>query len=292
MCDIDCELSHLRLLKYDNISMYHSHGHRGEAEVLGKVADDSYAFLGEFFEVCPEITVLVLDRDDWEKWALKTPYGNPIVPDNKIYYGVEPPRSWIDALLRLIEKAPPSMGEELTKLSGSGSTQIEDVIESLFTLNFFAATVAHEMAHPFLGENLILPQPIEYKHAHNLDAFWIGEFIPQYAMYSFLQSRDRLLCKKWLTLMKAAYEGGLGGVRYVGLREMGARYPELLEECVENIYWYQAQLFVMSSDIYEDHGEGFLKTVVEVLRLSEALLLGEMRRRIDIDTWLRKWDQR
>lgn len=292
MCDIDRELSHLSLLKYDYISVYHTHGFREEAKVLGEVADDSCEFLGDFFEVCPEIMVLVLDRDDWEKQAPRTPYGNPFVPDNKIHYGVEPPRSWIDALLRLIEKAPPSMREELTKLSDSESTQIENVIKSLFTLNFFAATVAHEIAHPFLGENLILPQPIEYKHARNLDAFWIGEFIPQYAMYSFLQSRDRLLCKKWLTLMKAAYEGGLGGVRYTGLRELGVRYTELLAECIENIYWYQAKLFVMSSDIYEAHGEGFLKTVVEVLRLSEALLLGEMRRRIDVDTWLRKWDQR
>lgn len=64
MGDIVRETSDLRLLMFDNIAVYHSHGCRGEAEALGGVADGSYAFLGEFFEVCPEITVLVLDRSD------------------------------------------------------------------------------------------------------------------------------------------------------------------------------------------------------------------------------------
>lgn len=214
------------------------------------------------------------------------------MPDTRIYYGVEPPSSWNGALTKLAEKAPPSTREELATLSGSGSTDIGDAIGSLFTLDFFAATVAHEMAHPFLGENLVLPQPVEDRYAHNLDSFWIGEFIPQYAMYSFLQSWDRPLCERWLTLMRAAYEGGREVVRHSGLREMGARYTELLVECVENIYWYQAKLFLMSCDIYEAQGTDFLKAVVEGLRLSEALLLREMGGLIDLDAWLRKWDQR
>lgn len=292
MGDIDRELSNLKLLMFDNIEVYHSHGCRREADVLGRVADDSYAFLGEFFEVCPEITVLVLDRDDWEKRAPGVPYGNPFVPNSTIHYGVEPPGSWIEALVKLAGNAPPSTREELATLSGSESNDVEDAIQSLFTLDFFSATVAHEMAHPFLGENLVLPQPIEHKHAYKLDAFWIGEFIPQYAMHSFLQSKNRPLCKKWLTLMRAAYEGGLDVIRHSGLREMGARYTELLRECVENIYWYQAKLFVMSDDIHQAHGEDFLKAVVEGLRLNEALLLREMGNLVDLDTWLKEWDQR
>jgi len=280
----------LNLLQLNFLSLYYSPGYEREAVVLGKVADEAYDYLRGFFRYGPEIILLVLDETDWERRATNQPYGNPFVPDNRVHYGVKPPESWKEPLASLASKAPTDLKKRLVSIAGSESDEVREAVDRIFTLNFFAATVTHEIAHPFLGLNLVLPQPIEYEYALKLDAFWLGEFLPQYAMCSFLLARDRLLFERWHELMKSVFEGGKGVVRYENLSEMGPKYSEMIESCVENIYWYQAKLFVMSVDLHRQHGEVFLRKIQEDLRLSERLLIDRIENSYgNIRKWLQKW---
>ena len=281
----------LKLIRIENLPIYHSIDSENEAKIIGMVANEAYSYIENFLRERPEIILFVLNERDWGRLAPPSqPYGNPFVPDLRLLYGVRPPESWKDPLTILSNGASADLKKDLLSMKGSESNTVRGAIDIIFTLDFFAATVAHEMAHPFLGQNLVLPQPIEQDYALGLDAFWIGEFLPQYVMYSFLQATDKSLSDRWLTLMKTAYEGGRKKVRYTNLSEMGTKYLEMVRTCMENIYWYQAKLFVMSSELYDRHGEDFLIKAKEELKLSEDLLINQLEQAFgDIRDWLQSW---
>jgi hypothetical protein len=282
----------LGLMKLENLHIYHSACCGRDARVLGKVADDAYGYLKSYFDEKPEIVLLVLNKSDWEeRVSPNQPYGNPFMPDNRVYYGVRPPESWIEPLSLLADGAPTELREKLVSIAGLGPCTTREAVEKIFTLDLFSFTLVHEFAHPFLAQNLVLPQPIEFKYAFKLDAFWLGEFLPQYIMYSFLKGKDRHSCEKWLTLMKSVFEGGKGRVKHTKLTEMGLNYHEMIGSCVENIYWYQAKLFLMSADLFKLHGEDFIRKVQEDLRINERLLLNQINQSFRrFREWLRIWE--
>lgn len=282
----------LDLMKLDNLHIYHSTGCGREARILGKVADDAYGYIASFFDEKPEIELLVLNKSDWEeRVSPNQPYGNPFMPDNRVYYGVGPPESWIEPLTLLADGAPTELREELVSIAGPGPCTTREAVEKIFTLDLFSFTLVHELAHPFLAQNLVLPQLIEFKYSFKLDAFWLGEFLPQYIMYSYLQRRDGHSCEKWLTLMKSVFEGGKGRVTHTKLAEMGSNYRDMIGSCVENIYWYQAKLFMMSADLFKLYGEDFIRKFQKDLKINEKQLLGQINRSFRrFREWLRIWE--
>lgn len=283
-------LTGLNRLKTDHLPLYCSSDCRSEAKIIGKMTSRACDFLQAFFKERPEIILLVLNEDDWKKRAPHQPYGDPFVPNVMVHYGVKPPDRWKEAFTLLSSEAPSDLRRKLVSLSGSESITLKEAIDKIFTLEFFAATVAHEIAHPFLSINLVLPQPINFGYVFKLDAFWLGEFLPQYAMYSFLQATNKPLCEMWLLLMKSAFEGGKRRMRYLNLTEMGTKYPEMIKSYLENIYWYQAKLFVMAADLYKQYGENFLLKAIDDLRLTERLLINQLEQTFgNFKTWLRNW---
>ncbi|NVL92183.1 MAG: hypothetical protein HWN71_04005 [Desulfobacterales bacterium] len=283
-------IDELVVLKSEHVPVHFSRGYDPQAEILRKVADNAYGYLGGFFQDRPELVLLVLSETDWMRCCPNQPYGNPFVPDIAVRYGVKPPESWKEHLVSLSTGAPQEFKENLIDVSGSESGTVADAVNMIFTFEFFAPTLAHEFMHPFLSSNLVLPQPIGFRLGTKLDSFWLAEFLPQYAMYSFLKRTDEGLCEKWQTLWTAAYEGGNENVRYTALFEMGRKYPEMRESCVENIFWYQAKLFAMSADLYELHGEEFLIKAIDGLTLRDRLLFDRLDQAVGgFDCWLRNW---
>ena len=270
--------------------MYYSPGCKKEAKIIGKITSEAYAYLKGFFNEQPEIVLFVLNEEDWKKRAPYQPYGDPFVPDVRVHYGVKAPDRWKEVFTRLCSEAPTNLRRGIISISGLKGVTVRKALNKIFTLRFFGATVAHEIAHPFLGQNLVLPQPIEDKYAFRLDAFWFAEFLPQYAMYSFLQSTNKLLCEKWFILMKAAFEGGKRKVKYTNLTKMGTRYQEMIKSHTENIYWYQAKLFMMSADLYDRYGEDFLLKASKNLKLNEGLLIHQLEQNYgNFQAWLQNW---
>jgi len=143
----------LDLMKLDNLHIYHSTGCGREARILGKVADDAYGYIASFFDEKPEIELLVLNKSDWEeRVSPNQPYGNPFMPDNRVYYGVGPPESWIEPLTLLADGAPTELREELVSIAGPGPCTTREAVEKIFTLDLFSFTLVHELAHPFLAQ--------------------------------------------------------------------------------------------------------------------------------------------
>ena len=282
-------LDELVALKSEHVPVHFSRGYEHQAEILRKVADKAYGYLSRFFQDRPELVLLVLSETDWMRHYPNQPYGSPFVPDDAVRYGVKPPESWKEHLVSLLKGAPQEFKEHLIDVSGESGT-VADAVNMIFTFEFFAPTLAHEFTHPFLSSNLVLPQPIGFRLGTRLDSFWLAEFLPQYAMYSFLKRTDEGLCEKWLAFWTAAYEGGRESVMYTALSKMGRKYPEMRNSCVENIFWYQGKLFTMSADLYKLHGEQFLIKAIDGLTLRDRLLFDRLDQSVgEFDCWLRNW---
>lgn len=231
-------LDELVSLKSEHVPIHFSRGYEHQVKILRKMSDKAYDYLSRFFQDRPELVLLVLSETDWMRCCPNQPYGNPFVPDIAIRYGIKPPDFWKEHLVSLSTGAPQIFKEHIINISGSKSHTVADAVDTIFTLEFFAPSLAHEFMHPFLSSNLVLPQPIGFRLGTRLDSFWLAEFLPQYAMYSFLKRTDEDLCEKWLAFWTAAYEGGRESVMYTALSEMGRKYAEMRNSCVENIFWY------------------------------------------------------
>jgi len=273
------------------------------AQVYGEMTDKAYEFEETVFEISPKVELCVLSRSDWMKipFCRPQPYGDPICPEGRIFVGNEAPTSWKDYTISVVKNASPVVKNKLLALSeAQPGSDVKVAVESLFSLEFFAGTLAHEIAHIFQAGALMIPHNIDFDgiekrgDANRLDFFWIGEFVCQYAQFAFLKSYDARLCDKWLKFYQIWYDSAKDLVDYKKMSEWGSKYPEIrMRNLMNNILWYQSKAMVMASELYAIHGISFLKSAKRTLGISHNWVLANLTSEVEnFDKLLDEWDTR
>jgi hypothetical protein len=275
----------------------------GAAHVYGKVTDEAYKFEEVAFEVSPKVELCVLNKSDWMKipFCRPQPYGDPICPEGRIFVGNEAPTSWKDYTISVVKDASQAVKDKLLVLSGAErGNDVKVAVESLFSLQFFAGSLAHEIAHIFQAGALMIPHNIDFDgiekrgDADKLDVFWIGEFVCQYAQFGFLMSHDAGLCDKWLRFYQIWYESAKDLVHYRKMSEWGSKYPEIrIRNLMSNILWYQSKAMLMASELYAIYGTSFLKSAKRALGISHNWAMSNLTSEVKgFDRLLDEWDRR
>jgi hypothetical protein len=265
------------------------------------MTDKAYEFEEGVFEISPKVELCVLSRSDWMKIPLcqPQPYGDPICPGGRIFVGNEAPTSWKDYTISLVKNASPAVKNKLLDLSkAEHDSALKVTVESLFSLEFFAGTLAHEITHIFQAGALMIPHNIDFDgiekrgDAKKLDFFWIGEFVCQYAQFAFLKSHDAGLCDKWLRFYQIWYESAKDLVDYKRMSEWGPRYPEIRRRnLMSNILWYQSKAMLMASELYAIYGISFLKSAKKALGISHNWVMSNLTSEVDgFPSLLAEWD--
>jgi hypothetical protein len=273
------------------------------AQVYGKVTDEAYKFEEAAFEVSPKVELCVLSKSDWMKtpFCRPQPYGDPICPEGRIFVGNQAPVSWKDYTVSAVKNASPAVKDKLLVLSGAErSNDLKVAVESLFSLEFFAGSLAHEIAHIFQTGALMIPHNVDYDgiekrgDGDKLTFFWIGEFICQYAQFAFLKSHDAGLCNKWLNFYQIWYESAKDLVDYKRMSEWGSKYAEIrMRNLMSNILWYQSKAMLIASELYAVYGISFLKSARRALGLSHDWVLASLTSEVKgFDRLLGEWDRR
>jgi hypothetical protein len=282
------------------------------AQIYGQMADKAYRFEEAAFEVSPKLELCVLNEKDWRKMPFGKfqPYGDPVCPENRVFVGTEAPASWKNSTTSTVKNGSQDARKKLIMLSGENAcNDVKLAVDALFSLRFFAPSVAHEIAHLFQAEALMIPHNIDFDgiekrgNPGKLDFFWIGEFICQYAQLAFLEEYDALLCDKWLKFYRILYEAGKDLVRYKEMSQWGPNYSEMIKDYIRiikngdcdwinNILWYQSKAMLMASDLYEKHGIDFLRVSRESLGISHRWVLRSLTCELeDFAQLLDKWEE-
>lgn len=244
---------------------------RKVGENWGRFLAEAHRSYCDTFDLHPPSELSILSRADWEKvpFLSAQPYGNPVCPDNLVVAGCGAPDSWKDWARTMLGQGKKADVQGLLRFFELSS--VDEVIHRYFNDELFKGWLAHELAHHF-SNRLLMAVPRWKLALLSLREggpsrlmkrlMWIGEFIPQYCMLSFLKVHHPQMADMHSVFLRTCFEAARKTVRRPMLRDWGFHYRKLVDTHPETVLWYQAKCFVISEIVYHEQGQDFLARFV------------------------------
>jgi hypothetical protein len=250
----------LNPLKGKVVQTYYSSGARRRASELADRADSSYQFLKEFFKVDVDLTLLVLNSEDWKK-RTSLPYGILFSDRGMVHLTADPTVETpaLQMLSPMFDNCPEPLKEALASEVGLKEDSFTHAIRILWD-----HSTVHEFAHAFCQKTRV-----------RFGVAWLSEFFANYTMYAFLKrfetkfSRDLRMTE---VLAKVMYEGGKPLVKHASLDDFEEFYEYLARVDVLNFMWYYAKFFLGVFELYERYGESFISSLVDTFKVTDEMI--------------------
>jgi len=264
----------LDVLKIKVVQTYYSPGTRERASKLASMADKSYAFLKGFFKADADLSLLVLDSDDWNKRFPTAPYGLLVTDMGAIHLAAETETPAIKALSPMFDNCPEALKKSLTSAMGDEEAAFTKALQILFD-----HLIVHEFTHGF-----------QEKRRIRFGAAWLSELFADYTTYAFLK-RFKAEYKKDLRVVeivaKAMYEGGRPLVKHTSLEDFERLYARV---GFLNYVWYHGKFFMGVFELYNKYGESFINNLIDTFKVTDDIIA----KRIGVsckgfEQWLRTW---
>jgi len=264
----------LDALKIKNVQTYYSPGTRERASKLASMADRSYTFLKGFFKADADLSLLVLDSDDWNKRFPTAPYGLLVTDMGAIHLAAETETPAIKALSPMFDNCPEALKKSLTSAVGDEEVAFTRALQILFD-----HLIVHEFTHGF-----------QEKRRIRFGAAWLSELFADYTTYAFLK-RFKAEYKKDLRVVeivaKTMYKGGRPLVKHTSLEDFERLYARV---GLLNYVWYHGKFFVGVFELYSKYGESFINNLIDTFEVTDDIIA----KRIGVsckgfEQWLRTW---
>jgi len=264
----------LDILKKKVVQTYYSPGTRERASKLASMADRSYAFLKGFFKADADLSLLVLDSDDWNKRLPAVPYGLLVTEMGAIQLAAETETPAIKALLPVFDNCPEALKRSLASDVGSGETAFTKALQTWLD-NF----IVHEFTHGFCEKRRI-----------RFGAAWLSELFADYTTYAFLK-RFKAEYKKELSIgeivPKIVYKGGRPLIKHTSLEDFERLYARV---GLLNYVWYHGKFLIGVFELYSKYGESFINNLIDTFEVTDDIIA----KRIGVsckgfEQWLRTW---
>jgi hypothetical protein len=166
-----------------------SRGATDAAARIARRAEHAYWYLRKLLRVTPRFRLLVLDRDDWPKFAEVAAYGIAhFTESGHLVFGSEPARAWHDISRELAHRLPAASLRTLVKVHGAD--RVHPAAPDLTAVS--EALVAHELARVIVdqaGARFELP--------------WMKDAFANYALVAVLGETDPASLHRLGTLAEA-----------------------------------------------------------------------------------------
>jgi len=265
-------------------------------EKWGQFLAEAYTFYSSIFDFHPQTELLVLSEADWNKVPFLSSqlYGNPVSPNNLILVGCGAPTSWKGWAKMLLGHAKNQALRELSHFFKANT--VDEAIRKYFADDLFAGWLSHELAHHFSNQHLMTAPKWKLILLSLLEGgpsrlvkklMWVGEFIPQYCMLTFLRNNHSEMAKAHSVFLRTCFEAAYNVLRWTRLKDWGFHYRELVETCPEAILWYQAKCYVISELIYDEQGQRFLVRFLKEYPKRPRVAIKDMKLKVEqIETML------
>jgi len=243
----------------------YSLGFTERAKRLQAGVKKAHRWLERLFRIDAKTYLAVLDDADWRASCIP-PYGRPHTvwdgPRGFIVASYDYHDVMIDAMLRIVAQAPPSLERDFRALRGADEKNIIRFMDLVVT--------AHEVCHIFIGERRLAMGPD-----------WLPELFAHYLTYAFLKQTSPADAKVW-KLCEDIWASA-GDLQYRKLEDYEIHHPDMP---IENYLWFQGKFNQRGVQMYNRMGVRFAQRAVEEFAVTDR----EVNRRLnDISGDWGKW---
>lgn len=217
-------------------------------------------FLSEAFSVDrPEITLLVLSKEDWGTNAPGPPYGMPHYRDGRLVVAGTDSEFWTK-LLAMLDRADPELRRKVDEVySTPGGTNLSP---------FFDLLAVHELAHAF--------------HLQNEGSFfrlWLQELFANLCVHTYIASAVPDQLPLLVTFPHAFTSIDPHEFRHRSLRDFDRLYSGVGDA---NYAWYQCGFHVAAQRLHDQAGAECVRRLWRAFfSLSDLRLIGTLERDVD-----------
>lgn len=223
------------------VPTYYTPGNEKHARDLQRFLTGERSFFKQELAVDVPLSLAVLDRRQWGLVDRQYPYPVPSVdgePPTALM-----PANWADAQGFFAKDADISPAViEVVRARGEDWTEAKYRSADLIG--------GHELGHA-----------IEHAYGIVPGTLWLNEFLANYVLYTYLESRRRDLL--WLLAVTRAETRPDHPQPHVSLDDFDSLYMQILAKTPDNYGWYQGQFIDRVEKVYAQKGIGFLKEVRE-----------------------------
>lgn len=271
----------LKQIKGSNAQIYYSAGHEERAGNIASQIENSFAYYAKLLKFKPEVTLLVLNPEDWKKFtSQQAVYGMPHFNSDKktLFVAAEDNPFWKSFL-------PP-----LDKLDQELVSQIKATYQNengeVGMQKFFDLLAMHELGHAF-----------HLQKGVKMQRNWMSELFVNILLHTYIAEKEPQMLSALTLFPKMVIRAGSSEYKFTALRDMHEKYQEIATRHPKNYGWYQCRLHAAAATIYDAAGKDVGKKMWEIFQLSavtkmdeELASLMETNVHKSIADFIRYWD--
>lgn len=215
---------------------YYSDGAEKHAVSMTEHCDNVISFYKPIIDLDPTITLLVLSKEDWDKFAENLVFGMPHYKGaNTLVVAAEDNDYW-KSFIPPLEILPTELADQIRKT-------YSDEDGNLTMRAFFELLAIHELGHAF-----------QFQGNLKVQRKWLGELYCNVFLHTYIAEKEPELLPALTVFPQMVISGGKENYTFTSLKDFEEKYYEIGMQHPQNYGWYQCRLHAAAGDIYDAGG--------------------------------------
>ena len=231
------EKAGLRKLPEQAIDVYYSAEHEMRTRTIAKRVVLAKSFYQGLLGFTPEVSLLVLSKEDWSRHTNFPVYGMPHYSDNKtLIIAAEDNPLW-QSFIPPMEKLPATLQDQIRKVYTTSKGELS-------MQPFFDLLALHELGHAFHLQDSVYMQ-----------RSWMGELFVNMLLHAFIAENEKESLPALTIFPEMVIAAGSKEYTYTSLHDVDQRYTEIATKHPKNYGWYQSRWHAGAARIYDSAGK-------------------------------------
>jgi hypothetical protein len=239
-------LDSLSLLEQSNL--YFSKGFEKRARETARHIGSALDYYSKVLGFKPEVTILVLSKEDWSRYTRFPMYGMPHYTNSKTLVVASSNNEFWNSFIPDMKALPPSLADEVRKAyrQADGSISME---------RFFDLLALHELGHAF-----------HIQGGLKMQRKWMGELFCNIFLHTYIAEKAPDQLAALTVFPQMVVSAGTDGFNFTTLQQFEDNYNALGTKHPKNYGWYQCRLHVAAQKIYDAGGKDVILKLWNTLK--------------------------
>jgi hypothetical protein len=237
------------LSRYNDSNVFYSEGFDLRAEKVAVGILGAMDYYTKQFDFKPEVTILVLSPNDWNKYTSFPVYGMPHYTGTKTLIVAASDNPFWQSFTPDFSQLPGSLANEVKSayVGTDGTVTME---------GFFDLLAIHELGHAFHLQGEL-----------NMQRKWMGELFCNLFLHTYVAERIPERLQALTVFPQMVVSGDANQYEFRTLHQFEKDYATIAQKYPKNYGWYQCRLHVSADRIYEDGGK---KVIVDLWNMLKS----------------------
>ena len=217
--------------------VYFSKGNDERAKIVTARMDNVLEFYNKVIEYEPEVTLLILNPEDWPKHTTFPIYGMPHYDDKRelLIIASEDNDFW-RSFIPPVDLLPKELADKIKIIyvDNSGDLTMQA---------FFDLLAIHEIGHAY-----------HFQAGINVQRMWMGELFCNILLHTYIAENEPEQLPALTIFPQMVIAGGTEGYKYTSLNDIEERYEEIGSMHPKNYGWFQCRWHYEAGNIYDAGG--------------------------------------